>query len=205
MIELSTPFIVDFGSKITKFGFSNSIDVHTNERRDNDIEKEFQFIFQNINPDEHSLLLTCENFEESMIQILFEAFNLPCICFKEPSILSLFHYGKVNGSILNIGHETSYFARIKDGNEIEKELIYYNGSVLDDLLYNKLNIKEKFEGFSHVKEKLFFVSQDYEKDISKTFEDTYFHNRNYEYLPNKYINVSTERFIIPVIDLQFNI
>lgn len=197
MFEQQVPFIVDFGTKNLKFGFSNTKDFSKEKRINLDIEEEFVRIFQNIHPEDHSLLLTGNlKEEEDIVQILFEAFNLPSLCIKEPSILSLFNYGKVDGNVLELGHEFSYLSKIKEGVLIDKSDLYYTGSLFDKLLSQSLNLLE-LENVSKIKEKLFYISKDYQKDLDLMKEDQYIHSRN-EYLSDKVINVSTQRFLIPV-------
>jgi actin beta/gamma 1 len=76
----------------------------------------------NANPEDYSLMTTApfhtiEN-RERMVQILFEAFNIPAVYVTDQALLSLYSCGLTSGLVLTAGEAATYALPIFEGSSI---------------------------------------------------------------------------------------
>ena len=163
------------------------------------------------------LLLTClpEETEENIkkkCEIIFEKIGLGYCNFESRSKCSLFSEGKVSGMVLDIGYDNSYAIPIIQGknyhvyeltDKIKK--LDIGGKHITDYLIKLLQIKgyslnpiTNFDNMNKIKEKLCFVSIDFESDKKLDLETTYYYSQLK--LPDGFkISISGEKFIAPEI------
>ena len=158
-------------------------------------------------PSEHPVLL-CDstlsalNEREKMMAIMFDTFNVPSFYVENQDVLSLYTKGLTTGIVLRIGGGTLSITPVIDGKcfrgGMEKlpfagcditdwlsKLLFENGNDLTNPSY-RIYVRD-------MKEKLCFVSLDYDKDVEKSKTSNEFKE---EYvLPNgKIVNLNNERF-----------
>lgn len=140
-------------------------------------------------PNECSVLLSDHIFShkeerEKSAQIFFESFKTPALSIQYQSVLSLYGAGRTSGIVFDSGFDTSYSVPIIEGTPVEKAImqLYLGGNQLTEFLVQLLSAK----GISlttsaektlvqDIKEKLCFVTQDYDDEMRR-FRD--FKNNN---------------------------
>ena len=158
------------------------------------------------------LLMTClpEETEENIkkkCEIIFEKIGLGYCNFESRSKCSLFSEGNELGMILDIGYDNSYAIPIIRGNELTDKFkkLDIGGKHITDYLIKLLQIKGyslnpiiNFDNMNKIKEKLCFVSIDFESDKKLDLETTYYYSQLK--LPDGFkISISGEKFIAPEI------
>jgi len=111
---------------------------------------------------------------EKMAQILFEEFNCPAVYIANQSVLALYASAKTTGMVVDCGEGVTHFSPIYDGYVQEhcaarfdiagQNITEYLQNLLKDRGYNMSTTLEK-EIVRDLKEKLCFVSTNYQKDM----------------------------------------
>ena len=158
------------------------------------------------------LLMTClpEETEENIkkkCEIIFEKIGLGYCNFESREKCSLFSEAKESGMVLDIGYDNSYAIPIICGNELTDKFkkLDIGGKHITDYLIKLLQIKgyslnpiTNFDNINKIKEKLCFVSIDFESDKKLDLETTYYYSQLK--LPDGFkISISGEKFIAPEI------
>lgn len=150
-----------------------------------DMERIWSYIFHNefkVDPSNHSVLLTDDPLNtkenrEKMIQIMFETFNVSSFYVAKRPVLSLYSSGRLNGIVINSGDSTSSVTPIIGGYYVNNTAIQSNiaGKSVTTRLQQLLNERgHKFESFSEfeivraIKEKVCYISSDFENENNKS-------------------------------------
>jgi actin-related protein len=104
----------------------------------------------NANPEEYSLMTTApfhtiEN-RERMVQILFEAFNIPAVYITDQALLSLYSCGLTSGVVLTAGEAATYALPIFEGSSIHSAV--QRGAVSGSDLTSSLKKMLAVKGFN---------------------------------------------------------
>ncbi|XP_069124863.1 uncharacterized protein [Argopecten irradians] len=99
-----------------------------------------------VKPEEHSVLLTqsvtnTKLNREKVVQVLFERFNVPAVCFVYTNVLSLYCTGKMNGVVMESGADVSNCVAIHQGNVMLDSIVSTDltGKQLTKYITQKLN------------------------------------------------------------------
>ncbi|XP_072042461.1 actin, cytoplasmic 1-like [Amphiura filiformis] len=164
-----------------------------------------------IAPEEHAVLLTypplhpkAEN--EKLAQIMFETFNTPAMCTANQGTLALYASGRSTGVVVSCGDGVTHIVPIYDGqivNPYKSNRINVAGRDLTDYLASTLTAHRSYftgkfnnETVRDMKEKLCFVSMDFDKDM-KTALSSATHNKSYTLPSGEVITIGNERFRCP--------
>ena len=178
-----------------------------------DMEKIWHHTFYNelrVSPEEYNVLLTeapqnPKTNREKMTQIMFESFNSPGIYIAIQAVLSLYSAGKTTGIVMDSGDGVTHFVPIYEGYCFPHAVIRMNlaGRDLTDFLLNILSERglhftssAEREIVRDIKEKLTYVSMDYEKDLSDSKKSSSTEVK-YEMPDGTEITVGNERFRCP--------
>ncbi|GAB6025239.1 hypothetical protein CHUAL_010659 [Chamberlinius hualienensis] len=176
-----------------------------------DMEKIWYHTFTNelrVDSEEHPILLTesptnLKQHRERITQIMFETFKTPAMYLAKQALLSLFAAGRTTGVVLETGYGVSHVVPIYEGvtmsnpNAIQRlelagnDLTFYLTNLLMKRGYNYTSTAEKYI-VNDIKEKLCFVSLDFDKDTS-----SHSVNKTYQLPDGKVIIVGKERFTCP--------
>jgi actin-related protein len=157
------------------------------------MEKIWQYTFQNelnVSPSEYGVLLTesplnpKEN-REKTTEIMFEKFSTPAMCLLVQSVLALLASGRHTGLVLESGEGSTHAVPIFENSVLPHSIIPVPVSGLELTQYLTQLLAENGHSFidsefqserdvvSDIKEKLCFVSLDFEKEMNENFEKTY--------------------------------
>lgn len=168
-----------------------------------------------IAPEEHPVLLTDAPLtpkanREKMAQIMFEAFSVPAMYVTTDAKLPLYFMGRNTGFVVKSGYGSSYTVPINEGSVVEKgvqhmriagqALTEYMKKLLQEDGYS-LTTKAEHEIVADIKEKLSYVSQDFDKEMSEFAEQSK-SKKVYELPDGRIIKVDSPRFRCP--ELLFN-
>ena len=183
-----------------------------------DMEKIWHHTFFNelrVSPEEYNVLLTeapqnPKTNREKMTQIMFEVFNTPGIYISIQAVLSLYSAGKTTGIVLDSGDGVSHFVPIYEGysfphavgriNLAGRDLTKYLQSILSERGLHLTTTAEQ-EIVRDIKEKLTYVSLDYEKDLADSEKNSSCETK-YEMPDGSEITIGNERFRCP--EILFN-
>lgn len=186
-----------------------------------DMEKIWHHTFYNelrIAPEDHVVLLTDppitnEKSREKMTEMMFENFSVPGLFICSQSVLAIYSTGKTSGMVLESGESKTYFVPIFEGYEFSNSISQFNlgGSDLTAYLIRMLiekrytiDTKAKELIVNDIKEKLCYVSPDYENEMKETNQGVKKETK-YKMPDGEEINLEYERFRCPEIMFKPNL
>ena len=176
----------------------------------NDMETLWRHTFYEelrVSPEEHSVLLTETPLNpranrEKMTQIMFETFNVPFLHICSSPLLALFGSGRDTGLVIDSGERVTHTVPVFKGLTLTEAVLRLDIGGRDVTEYLTRIFCERGYAFStsserkqvhDIKEKLGFVSTDYERDmdISNCCDEF---ERQYELPDGQIVTLGNERF-----------
>jgi actin-related protein len=184
-----------------------------------DMEKVWNHTIYNelrVSPEEHPCLLTeamlnPKKDRETMTQVMFEVFNVPCLYVSQQAVLALYSSGRTTGIVVDSGDGVSNTVPIYEGYAIPhaiqrivlagRDITEYFRQLLKDKGYNFTTAAE-LEIVRDIKENLCYVVQkNFDAEMKKS-QDNPNNDKTYELPDGRSIVVGNERFRCPEILFQ---
>eukprot|EP00210_Caulerpa_lentillifera_P004407 g4205.t1 len=178
-----------------------------------DMETIWQHTFYNelrLDPEEHPILLTEAPLNpkanrEKMMQLMFETFNFPAMFVSIQAVLSLYASGRTTGLVVDAGDGVAHTVPIYEGYCLPhavrrtdlagRDLTHAMAELLTERGYH-FTTSQQLEIVRDIKERLCFVSGDFEEDLMTASESSTF-EKTYELPDGQTITVGDERFRCP--------
>jgi actin-related protein len=178
-----------------------------------DMEKVWHHTFYDelrISPEEHNVLLTeaplnPKNNRERITQLMFEVFNTPGMYIAIQAVMSLYSAGKTTGIVVDSGDGVSHFVPIYEGYAFPHAILRVNlaGRDMTEFLLKilgerglHLTSSAEREIVKDIKEKLCYVSLDYEGELKESSKSASI-EAQYEMPDGEVITIGNERFRCP--------
>lgn len=184
-----------------------------------DMEKVWNHTIYNelrVSPEEHPILLTeaplnPKKSRETMTQIMFEVFNVPCLYVQQQAVLALYSSGRTTGIVLDSGEGVSNTVPIYEGYAIPhaiqrinlagRHITEYLRGLLKERGYN-FTTPAELEIVRDIKERLcYVVHQNFDSVLKESAENASV-EKTYDLPDQRSITVGNERFRCPEILFQ---
>lgn len=178
------------------------------------MERLWYHTFENelrVNVEEHPVLLTEAPLNpkinrEKMVEIVFESFEVPATYIAIQAVLSLYGSGRTTGIVTDSGEGVTHVVPIYEGYALShavqrldlagKNLTEYLTKILAEEEGCLLTTSAGREIVRDIKERLTYVSMDFEKEIAKSKESSEL-EKQYELPDGQVIRVGAGRFTCP--------
>uniref|UniRef100_A0A3B3ZVG1 Actin n=1 Tax=Periophthalmus magnuspinnatus TaxID=409849 RepID=A0A3B3ZVG1_9GOBI len=178
-----------------------------------DMEKIWHHIFNNelrVSPEEHPVLLTetpsnSMSNREKMTQLMFETFHTPSLFVGMQAALSLYHTCRTTGVAVDCGDGATHVVPVFEGFALPHAISRLNvsGGDLTDSLRDMLSLRgHSFTGpadreiVRHIKEKLCYVAEDFDKEMSRAARPSSL-LKSFDLPDGQSITIGEERFRCP--------